>query len=194
MHLGLTGPIRKFPTSQRGSPLITRGELHFTSLLEAGQVAPVGLSDPLRIEFVNFGVVRRQHMLALLGNSTQTCHYVLQVDVVAEGHLLLDIDGDDVGSVASDDGGSRGNLNVDHLVRWCMPPGYDGTDAGEQLALSIKQLDPIPELTDQLADVQAIVEGNWKQRCCCVLQFSPLDKNPCVWQLVIKATMVQMKV
>ncbi len=129
---------------------------------------PVGLSDPLWIECVDFGVVRGQHVLALPGNSAQTRHHVLQVDVVAERHLLLDIDGGDVGSVAGDDGRSRRNLNVDHLVRGCMPAGCDGTDAGEQLALFIEQLDPIPEFTDQLGDVLAIVERNWKERRCCV--------------------------
>ena len=155
---------------------------------------PPGLSDPLWIEFVDFGVVRRQHVLAIPGNAPQTRHHVLQVDVVAERHLLLDIDGGDVGSVAGDNGGSRRNLNVHHLVRWCMPPSCDGADAGEQLALSIEQLDPIPEITDQLGDVLAIVEGNWKERRCCVLQFGPLEKNPCVWQPVIEATMIQVKV
>ena len=75
-----------------------------------------------------------------------------------------------------------------------MPTGCDGADAGEQLAFSIEQLDAIPDLTDQLGDVLAIVEGNWKKRRCCVLQFGPLDKNPRVWQLIIEATMVQVKV
>jgi hypothetical protein len=75
-----------------------------------------------------------------------------------------------------------------------MPAGCDGTDAGEQLALFIEQLDPIPEFTDQLGDVLAIVERNWKERRCCILQFGPLEKNPRVWQLIIEATMVQVKV
>ncbi len=47
---------------------------------------PPGLSDPLWIEFVDFRVVRGQHVLALPGNSPQTRHHVLQVDVVAERH------------------------------------------------------------------------------------------------------------
>ena len=75
-----------------------------------------------------------------------------------------------------------------------MPTCGDGTDAGEQLALSIEYLDAIPELADQLGDILAIVEGHWKERGGCVLQFGPLDQNPGIWQLIIEATMVQVKV
>src|SRR5256885_8074015 len=89
-----------------------------------------------------------------------------QVDVIAEGHLLLDIDGGDVGCISGDNGGSRRNLDVHHLVCWCMPTRGDGPDSGEQLALSIEYLDAIPELADQLGDILAIVEGHWKERCC----------------------------
>src|SRR2546425_7929359 len=66
MHPGATGSIRNLLRASGGSPL------------EVGQDVPVGLSDPLWIEFVDFDV-RRQHVLALPGNSTQTCHHVLSV-------------------------------------------------------------------------------------------------------------------
>jgi len=103
-------------------------------------------------------------MLTLAGDATQTRHHIFQIDVVAEGHLLLDVDRSDIGCIARNDGRSRRNLDVDHLVRRRMPARGNGTNAREQLALFIKQLDTIPQYANQFGDILAIIEGDWKER------------------------------
>lgn len=101
-------------------------------------------------------VVRRQNVIRSVANICESSAHRLKIVIDSGRYCLLHVYIHLARNIADDRSTSTVSINVDALVAGCVAVGVqNATNSGQHLAVTFKQLDPIPQRSHQFRHVLA---------------------------------------